>query len=286
MAPVNPARAKLAARLRQMRAATGLSGNRFAQRLGWHQSRVSKIETGAQMPSDDDLRAWISATGQGADTQAELLAMAATVRFDQSSVRDVVDHGELGVWQFHFAALEADAAYIAEYQAAFVPGLVQTAAYARELLHLHGGPVAAGASEPDIEALVGERIRRQEILYQSGKHIQLVIGEAALHDPPGSIDTLTGQLDRLVAVAGLATVDLAVLPIGTRMPILPLGSFVLHDNRTVFVETITSLRRLNEPDEVEIYVTAFGLLRDAAATGPEAVTLIRRVMHELAAEQP
>ncbi|MGH3931307.1 MAG: DUF5753 domain-containing protein, partial [Pseudonocardiaceae bacterium] len=163
---------------------------------------------------------------------------------------------------------------------------VQTAAYARELLRLHGGPVIAGASEPDVEALVGERIRRQEILYQPGKHIQLVIGETALHDPPESIETLVGQLDRLVAVAGLAAVDLAVLPLGTRMPILPLGSFVMHDNRTVFVETMTSLRRLETPDEVEVYVKAFDLLRDAATTGSDAIALIRRVMHKLATEQP
>jgi len=278
MASVNPARARLAARLRQMRVATGLSGNRFAGRIGWNQSRVSKIETGAQMPTDRDLRAWVSATGHGPDTEDELLAMAAAIRFDHSKVRDVVDHDELAIWQLHYAALEAQATHIAEYQASFVPGLVQTAAYARELLHLHGGPMTAGASEANLEALVGERIRRQEILYQPGRYIQLIIGETALHDPPGLTETLAGQLDRLLAVAGLATVDLAVLPIGTLMPILPLGSFVIHDDQTVFIETMTSLRRLEEPDEVQVYVTAFDLLRDAAATGPDAIALIQQVI--------
>lgn len=281
MARVNPARARLAARLRQMRVTTGLSGNRFAGRIGWHQSRVSKIETGAQMPTDEDLRTWASATGHGADTEAELLAMAAAIRFDHSRVRDVVDHGELAIWQLHYAALEAQATHIAEFQAALVPGLVQTAAYARELLHLHGGPVTAGASDAEVEALVGERIRRQEILYQPGRRIQFVIGETALYDPPGATETLVGQLDRLLAVAGLASVNLAVLPIGTPMPILPLGSFVLHDQRSVFIETMTSLHRLEEPDEVAVYVTAFDRLRDAAVTGPDALALIRRVIARL-----
>jgi hypothetical protein len=158
-----------------------------------------------------------------------------------------------------------------------LPGLVQTAAYARELLALHGGPMTAGASEDEIEALVSERIRRQEILYQPGKQIQLVIGETALHDPPGAIETLVGQLDRLVAMAGLASVDLAVLPVGTRMPVLPLSSFAAHDKQLVFVETMTGEQRLDQPDEVAVYVKAFELLRNAAATGPEAVALIQRV---------
>jgi len=137
--------------------------------------------------------------------------------------------------------------------------------------------MTAGASEDEVEALVSARIRRQEILYQPGKQIQLVIGEAALHDPPGSIETLVGQLDRLVAVAGLASVDLAVLPVGTRMPVLPLSSFAAHDQRVVFVETMTGEQRLDQPDEVAVYVMAFELLRNAAATGPAAVALIQRV---------
>lgn len=281
MAALNPHRARLAARLRGLRTATGLSGNRFAAHIGWHQSRVSKLETGAQLPTDDDLRAWVTATGQSSQVEAELVAMLAATRFGYSNNRDMV-HDGLAAAQAYIAALEAETTWIAEFQPACIPGLVQTAAYARELLVLHGGPMTAGASEAEVEAQVAERIRRQEILYHPGKRIQIVIGETALHDPPGSTETLVGQLDRLVAVAGLSTVDLAVLPIGTPMPILPLGSFVTHDGQRVFVETMTGEQRIEDPAQVTVYVTAFDLLREAAATGPDAVTLIRRVMHELA----
>ena len=53
----NPDRVRLATRLRELRAATGLSGNRFAQRIGWVQSRVSKLETGVQIPTEADIAA-------------------------------------------------------------------------------------------------------------------------------------------------------------------------------------------------------------------------------------
>src|SRR5258708_27784957 len=46
-----------------MREATGLSGVAFAQRLGWQQSRLSKLETGRQFPGADDIAAWAAAAG-------------------------------------------------------------------------------------------------------------------------------------------------------------------------------------------------------------------------------
>lgn len=282
MVELTQQRVRLAARLRTLRTAAFPSGNQFARHIGWGQSKVSKLETGVQRPSDDDVRAWIRATGHGVDVEAEMLALAAAARFEYSTVRDAVRQGGgIAAWQAQIAGLESAATHIAEHQPVMVPGLVQTAAYARELLALHGGPMTAGASEVEVEALVAERIRRQEILYQPGKQIQLVIGETALHAPPGSVETLAGQLDRLVAVAGLATVDLAVLRVGTPMPVLPLSSFVAHDRRVVLVETMTGEQRIDEPDEVAVYVTAFELLRDASVTGQDAIALIQRVAGEL-----
>ncbi|MPZ67487.1 MAG: helix-turn-helix domain-containing protein [Pseudonocardiaceae bacterium] len=282
VAELNPQRVRLAARLRALRTAAFPSGNQFAYHIGWGQSKVSKLETGAQRPTEDDVRQWVHATGNGADVEAELLAMAAAARFEYATVRDAVRQGGgIAAWQAQIAALESATTHIAEHQPVMLPGIVQTAAYTRELLALHGGPLTAGASEDEVEALVAGRIRRQEILYQPGRSIQLVIGEAALHDPPGSVETLVGQLDRLVAVAGLASVDLAVLRLGTRMPVLPLSSFTAHDKRVVFVETMTGEQRLDEPDEVAVYVKAFDLLRAAAATGSDAVALIQQVAAQL-----
>jgi transcriptional regulator with XRE-family HTH domain len=51
--------------LREMRNATGMTGDELTQRLGWKsRSKVPKLENGRQMPSEDDLRQWAEATGQ------------------------------------------------------------------------------------------------------------------------------------------------------------------------------------------------------------------------------
>jgi transcriptional regulator with XRE-family HTH domain len=275
---VSPQRARLAGRLRALRAATGLSGNRFAAEIGWLQSRVSKLETGAQMPTDDDLVRWVAATKASPDDLADLRGLLTAARIEYATWRDVEQHrngGGLAERQAEYARSEASASYIAEYQPGLIPGLVQTPAYAREMLTLPGGPISAGATSDDAESLVGERIKRQNVLYEPGRTIELVIGEAALYTAPGTPDTLAGQLDRLVAVSELRTVRLAILPFTAGMPIMPLSGFAIEDD-VVLIETLTGEQRLHEPAELAVYRDAFERLLRASTQGDEAARLLRR----------
>lgn len=282
MPSISPERHRLATRLRELRAAMGFSGNRFAaERIGWAQARVSRLETGTQLPTENDIHAWVDATGADAEVTAELLELLTRARMEYATHRESYRRsGGAAPDQARFAHREAQATRLLGYQPGMIPGLLQTAAYAREMLALPCGPAGLGATETDIEELVAERIRRQEILYQPGKHISVIIGETALRQPPGSVDALIGQLDRLVAVAGLASIDLGVIPLGAPMPVFPLSGFWLLDD-SVLIETLTGVQQLDEPDEVAVYVQAFERLRDAAATGPLGIALIRRLMDEL-----
>ncbi len=273
-------RARLAARLRAVRAAASPSGNQFARQLGWQQSRVSKLETGAPLPTDDDVRAWVAAAGADSDTEADLLNMLAGVRVEYATWRDTFRRSGAAGKQTQIAALEAQVPRIGNFQPAMMLGLVQTAAYARELLALPCGPLDAGATEADVDAQIAKRIRRQDVLYEPGKQVQLVMGEAALHGRPGATGTLLGQLDKLISVAGLPTVELGIIPLGT-LPVMPVSGFAVYDTELVLVETLTGEQRINNPEEVATYAKAFELLRGAAVTGPDATALIQRVAGSL-----
>ncbi|MCA1676090.1 MAG: DUF5753 domain-containing protein [Actinobacteria bacterium] len=169
---------------------------------------------------------------------------------------------------------DAETSRIAEFQPSMIPSLVQTAAYAREVLSLPCGPSSRGVSADEIEKLVGERARRQDVLYEPDKAIQLAMGEAALHVRFGPRETMIGQLDRLATVAGLAGVGLGVVPFSAPFPVYPLTDFILYDSY-VLIESITAQQRLDGADEVALYEQFFQQLRDAAATGREAVRLIQ-----------
>lgn len=280
----NPERDRLATRLRGLRAATGLSGNRFAaERVGWAQSRLSRLETGQQLPTEDDIRVWVAASGAGGDVADELLALLERARIEYATWRDTYRRaGGAAAKQASIGELEAQARRIAAFQPAMVVGLLQTPAYAREALTLPSGPLAYAGSEADVDAMVAERVKRQEVLYRGDKQIQLVMGEAALHSSVGTVATLRGQLDRLTTVADLPGVEVGIIPFAT--PMLPLPGFAMYDAQLVTVETLTGEQRLHEPDEVAQYGRFFDQLRESAATGPDAVALIQRIAAGLRAD--
>ena len=68
-------RGRLAEALKALRVGAGLSGARLSEMLGWQQSKVSKIETRKQLPSEDDIAAWVGAAEGSPETAGELLAV-------------------------------------------------------------------------------------------------------------------------------------------------------------------------------------------------------------------
>ncbi len=58
---------------------------------------------------------------------------------------------------------------------------------------------------------------------------------------------------------------------------MPLAGFSLHDDDTLYVETLTGEQRIDNPEEVTAHIKAFEQLLDAALAGPDAVALIHRV---------
>jgi hypothetical protein len=287
-APISPHRALLARRLRELRAASFPSGSALARRLQadypeskWHQTRVSKLETGTQRPTERDVRQWAAGVGAPDDKAAELLELLAASRIEYATFGQLYRrHGDALTDQAATATRDAETTRIAVFQPSMVPGLVQTAGYAREVLSLPCGPSSRGVSAEEIEDLVAERIKRQDVLYEPGKTIRLLMGEAALHVRFGRPETMMGQLDRLATVAGLAHVELGVVPFTTPFPIYPLTGFTLYDD-SVLIESITAQQRIEAADELALYEQFFHQLRGAAATGQDAIELIRRIAAKL-----
>jgi hypothetical protein len=158
---------------------------------------------------------------------------------------------------------------------------VQTDLYAREMLSAPGGVVLAGATPDSIEDLITERVKRQALLYEPARRVQIVLGEAALTVHFGTVGALIGQLDRLMALAALPSVELGVIPASVASPVMPLAAFSLHDDTVLFVETLTGEQRVDNPEEVAAHVEAFELALRAAATGQDAVALIQRAAARL-----
>lgn len=276
---VDGRRGELATRLRTVRATAFRSGQRFAEHLGWPQSRVSKLETGVQMPTEEDIDAWVTGAGATSEVRAELLELLSAARVEYVNDREVRRRGGWVQNQARLVRAEAEATRLACWLPAVIPGLLQTPAYTRELLSGPGRIAMDPLSDAEIEGLIAERVRRQEVLYSGDKRIEIYVGEAALHASPGTRETLLSQLDRITTLVGLSTVEIGLIPFPA-MPVMPLCGFDLQDDM-VLLESLTGEQRISDPDEVAGYLRALEALHDAALFGDDAVALIRRVIATL-----
>ncbi len=276
-----PHREQLAQRLREIRKEVGYSGNAFAARLGWVQSRVSKIETGVQVPTREDLSAWLSALDATEGTVDELHKLLRLTHVEYEDWRETYRRTGAAGGQVTIGRREQRAATMCEFWPAMMPGLVQTAAYAREALAIPGGPVAWGTDAAELERMVSARIERQHVLYEPDKQFRMVLGETSLHTRFGDTATLRSQLDRLVGIAGITTVDLRILPLSSPWPVFPLATFKLYDDELVMLEQPVGEQLITDPDQIASYQRFFDLLADSALDPDASVSLIQRIAQAL-----
>lgn len=281
MTALNPRRVRLAATLKTLRETAMPSGAELARRTGWVQPKVSRLETGAQLPTEDDLRIWVQHTGASSAEAEVLLDMLYAARVEYTPTVDLLARGALARRQVRIEAMEAAATRIGEYQPALLPGLIQTPAYTRALLELPGSARSKGASDTELDRIIAARAKRQARLSEPGRHWQFVIGETALWSAPGARELQLDQLSHLVVVSEFPGVELGVIPLRAPMSVLPLSGFRLLDDEFVFVESLAGEQRLEDPEEIAPVIDAFDVLRGAARTGDQAMALIRRVTAEL-----
>ncbi|WP_236244514.1 helix-turn-helix transcriptional regulator [Streptomyces sp. CC210A] len=264
-------REALGARLRELRAESGLNGRDFAARLGWQPSKVSRLQNGKQTPSVADLEAWAAVSGRP-DAAADLLARWRGLESQQRHWRGQLAAGHAPV-QDRYVVEYRRTQVMRGYETTVIPGLFQTPDYAR---HLLAGNAELMRSKRDTDAAVQARMRRQEVLYEPGRVFRVLIWEAALHVHVGSRDVMVAQLDRLVGLIGMSTVELGIVPLGAAMSVTPKHGFWIFDENRVVVETVNTELQYDSADDLALYGRVWNELSAAAVSGPKAHRLIAR----------
>ncbi|MET8678908.1 helix-turn-helix transcriptional regulator [Streptomyces sp. NPDC004647] len=270
------ARVSLGARLRELRTEAGLTGRDLAERLGWTQSKVSKLETGRQTATVEDLSAWAEGVGHPEATP-ELRARVQGLESRSRSWRRQLAAGHRPVQDILSVEYERSSTLRA-WEGAMVVGMLQTADYAR---HVFTRYADLHQSVRDTEAAVRARLRRQETLYQPGRTFHIVMGEAALHTAICPPSVLAAQLDRLSGVFGLDTVSLGIVPFGAPVKIPPANGFWIYDERLVIAEDWHAELWLDDAENVALYLKVWELLSSSAVYGPKAHRLITRARAQL-----
>ncbi|MFI9823222.1 helix-turn-helix domain-containing protein [Streptomyces sp. NPDC052013] len=273
------AREALGARLRELRlsAAGGrLTGPQLAERLGWVHSKVYKLEGGRQTATGDDLRAWAKAVGQP-HTAEELLARLRGFESHIRSWRRQLAAGHRPVQDTWNTAVD-QATVIHAWEEAVIPGMLQTADYARHIFlryaDLHG-------TARDTDDAVRARMQRQAWLYQGGRKFRALVWEAALHALVCPPSVLVAQLDRLAGTIGMDTVELGIVPLGASLKVPTANGFWVLDERLVIAEDWHAELWLDDQETVGSYLRVWRTLRESAVYGADAQNVISRVRRGL-----
>ncbi len=276
-------RRKLGEELRKLRDATGLTSGAAAALVGWHQSKVSRIETGRSGVKPADVTRLLDAYGVGDPQLRSLLEALADSAGGGGADWAHAYRGLLPPQYRDFISLESQARSARTLETSVVPGLLQTPAYARAVTRaaLRGLP-------PDkVDSLVEVRIARQEVLRGDAPlTLSAVLDEAVVRRWVGGRAAMREQLRHLLDMASLPHVRLQVIPfqrggyVGLTGPFIMFSFPAISDLDVVVIDHLTSSLYLERREDLEAYSAAFQTVQALALSSTESLDLIARTARE------
>jgi transcriptional regulator with XRE-family HTH domain len=270
---------RLAAELRRMRAAAGLTREDVTQRTDINGATLYRLETARARPQVRTLRALLDLYEVEDQRRQELFAI-----LKESAERSWLHafQSDLPDQYTAYISFEQEAQRLLDYESLFVPGLLQTEDYTRAVIR----SMPPMVSRDEIEARVEARKRRQALLVQERPlNLWAVIDEAVLHRHVGNRLVMQAQLQRLYDLAGEPSVTLQVLPFRDGAHPGMHGSFTIMEfeegnTDVIYLEGTTADLFLEEEKDVQRYRLIFQHLQ-AAAASPEATrALVAAVLKE------
>jgi transcriptional regulator with XRE-family HTH domain len=275
---------ELGLRLRERREQLGLTATVVGKTTRIGGTNLSAIESGKRRLTAAKLTDLAGVYELSADELAEL----DTIRARADRREWYHDYTTLHSEEFlRFLGLEAGAASARSHQAELIPGLLQTADYARALIK--GGspyirPVEVG---PRVES----RLARQARLGgDTPLRLSTVINQAALLQAVGGRAVMARQLEHLAAVIdGMHDhVEIRIMPFsagahpltGYPMTILSFDSPRLPD--LLWQETISSQAIIDRRTTLREYAASFEAAADQALSREDSLALIHQIRKETA----
>lgn len=274
-------RRRLAGELRRHREALGLTLDEVAEQLEWSNAKISRIENARVGVLPRDVKYLLNVYAVEGEVREVLLTLAREAR--QKGWWH--SYGEaVPPWFEVYVGLESDAVTMDAYESEHVPGLLQTADYARSIFQAF--PID---DEAEIDKRVDLRMARTKRLAAPGApKFWVVLNEAVIHRCVGGVQTMRSQLDHLRDMAKLPNVTIQVLPFDAGAHPAMSGAFTIlgfpepTDPKVVFMEGQTGGLYLEKSHEIDRYSLAFDHLRAAALRPSDSQALVGRIADSMA----
>ncbi|MBF6194830.1 helix-turn-helix domain-containing protein [Nocardia beijingensis] len=281
-------RRQLGRHLRDAREALGMTLIESAKLMEWGKSTLQRLEKGqTEKVRSHDIRLLCEQYQLGEERTADLLSLA-----EQIPVKSWWhDYGSLITPAFDvYMGLESSAAQLTQFQPSVVPGLLETADYARALDILY----FPNDSQEEIDRRVELRLRRQGLVARRRRPatFSAVLHEAVLRTVIGSPKVMSAQSRHLADLSTLPNVDIRVLPFRAGLPVgTSTGPFLILDFDTdkkgqpeepsvVYVESFTGGLFLERVSDIDRYRDAYWVIHRAALDVQPSRDLLRQLAKE------
>ncbi len=263
----------LGAELKRLRELNRLSTRTVATKLGTSAAWVSRTETGARRPSVDDVKALCAIYGATGELRERLVHKARDIHGD---VAHLPPSDEFADQLANIMVLESEATKITDFGVSLVPGLLQTAGYARQMISTLDRP------ESEVERRVSTRIGRQALFTRpNGPEANFIIDEMALRRRIGGAEVMRAQLQHLISCADLPKVGIWVIPVDAGAYTGLEGPFAAYEFATldpyVYLENRKGGIFLTRKEETCEYLDVCKELRGLSLDGSESLKLIKSI---------
>jgi len=271
----------LGSQLRMLREVKGITREEAGYAIRASGSKISRMELGRVSFKERDVTDLLRLYGVDEDEATTLVELA----IQANSPGWWHKYGDvLPDWFQVYVGLEEAASLIRLYEVQFVPGLLQTADYARAVVQL-GQP---GAAPDEIERRISLRLARQELLTKpGGPRLWAIVDEAALRRPIGGREVMRAQLVQLLEATEQPQVTLQVMPFRSGGHAAEAGAFTIMRfpepdlPDVVYLEQLTSALYLDKRDDVEKYTEVMERLSVEAESPERSVHILSGMLEEV-----
>lgn len=266
------------AQLRRLRERAGVARSDAAWSIRGSDSKMSRLEAGKVGFKERDVADLLTMYGVTDEQERESL-LDLTRRSNEHGwwqrFSDVIPD-----WFSDYVGLETVASRIQTYELLFVPGLLQTEAYARAVM-TSGHP---DRITPEIARRVDVRMQRQHLLgRRDAPTLWAILDESVLHRPIGGDAVLAAQIEHLLTLAALPNVIVQVLPLRlsgyaaeNTFSMLRFAEPELPD--MVYLEQLGAAIYVDRRPDVETYSRAMDRLAIDALTPDETRQFLRKLV--------
>ena len=278
MATMNPTvrQRELGRRLREQRLEHELTVEDVAEKLLCSATKISRLETGTRRPSLRDVRDLCGLYDVDKNTADELMELAKGAREQAwwTQYEDLKLDPYLG--------LEEVATAITSFTTFYLPALLQTEEYTREVIKK-----VAPKMDPDIyRQRVEVRMRRQEVLERDNRpRYRVLLDESVLRRPVGGSALMAAQIKKILQAEREGKASIQIIPFDFGVLAAEDSNFVLLEfddttsiSPTVFVEGLTRNQYLENSTDVVRYKEAIDYLRYSALNARDSVEHITEML--------